>query len=357
MKLTWLVLILVILIGAINPSQAQEGIFSDATVAVIPPAMTSPFHVALVDGAIAVGDDFGWEVISRAPRRETDFEGQVTIVEQIVQQEVDAISINPINSAAIITAVMVANDADIPIFMHNTITPIAEGTVVEYIGYDQWGGAAKLAAYVCGLLAAQDDVAEAAATGTVFILTGIPGFHTNRRTGGFRWGLATTCPNVEVVGEQTAEWERGKGLQAATTALQQHPDINVFFGNSDEMAIGACLAASLHGLVINQDMFCVGIDGNPVTLDLIREGEMTATLGVYPERMGGLVLEQMNHYLLGEDIPEFLLTPSIIVDHNNLDAYISGDTWTEPVIGLPETDNALPTIPYDETEEREQRPD
>ena len=82
-----------------------------------------------------------------------------------------------------------------------------------------------------------------------------------------------------------------------------------------------------------------------MTLDLIRTGEMTATLGVYPERMGEVVLQQINRYLLGQKIPEILLTPSVVVDSHNLAAYINGDTWEEPVPGLPETDNGLPTLP------------
>lgn len=347
-KWVFLALLLAAMLCASAQAQDEDEVYAGATVAIVPPAMVSPFHVAIVDSANAVGEAFGWEVISRAPERETDFEGQITVVEQIVQQGVDAISVNPINSDAIIFAVAVANDAGIPVFMHNTITPIAEGEVVEYIGYDQWGGAANLAAYVCALLAEKDGVDVADAAGKVYILTGIPGFHTNRRTGGFMHGLETVCPNVEVVGSQTAEWEREKALQVATIALQQNPDIDLFYGNSDEMAIGACLAASQLGYTINEDIFCVGIDGNAVTLDLIQDGEMTATLGVYPERMGGVVLEQMNKYLLGEGIPEILLTPSVVVDIHNLDAYIAGDIWVEPVPGLPETDNGRPTLPEEE---------
>lgn len=344
-KLTALILILGCACRA--STRAQDDIYAGATVAIVPPAMVSPFHVAIVDGAVAAGTAFGWDVISRAPERETDFEGHITIIEQIVQQGVDAISINPINSDAIVSAVLAANDMDIPVFMHNTITPIPYGDVVEYIGYDQWGGAAHLAAYSCGLLAAKAGVEIADATGKVFIVEGIPGFHTNRRTGGFEYGLKNTCPGVEIIGSQTAEWEREKGLQVATTALQQYPDIDIFYGNSDEMAIGACLAASLLGYAVNEDIFCVGIDGNAVTLDLIREGAMTATLGVYPERMGEVVIRQMNKYLLGEEIPPILLTPSVVLDIDNLDAYIEGTTWIDPVSGPPETDNGLPTIPDD----------
>jgi ABC-type sugar transport system substrate-binding protein len=315
-------------------------------VAVIPPALVSPFHVALVDGAVAQATEYDWDIITQAPERETDFEAQVAIVEQAVQRGVDVISVNPVNADAMIVGVRVANEAGVPILMHNLITPVAEGDVVEYIGYDQWGGAADLARYVCSVLAERDHVDVAEVTGQVFILTGIPGSsHANRRTGGFKYGLETTCPRVKVVGNQTAEWEREKALQIATTALQQHPEIDVFYGNSDEMAIGAALAAEQLGLEIGKDIFSVGIDGNDVTLDLIREGTVTATLGVYPRLMGMVTVQQMHKLLNGEDIPQILLTPTEVVDIHNLDAYISGDTWTTPVEGVPEIDNGLPTFP------------
>ncbi|MBZ0321008.1 MAG: sugar ABC transporter substrate-binding protein [Anaerolineae bacterium] len=332
--------ITVITLVAIRVIRAQR---VEHTVAVIPPALVSPFHVTLLEGVHTRADEYHWNVITQSPERETDIEGQVAIVEQLVQQGVDAISINPINANAMIAGVTTANQMGVPVFMHNLITPIAEGQVVEYIGYDQWSGAANLAAYVCQRLADQQSVEISAAKGKVFILTGIPGFHTNRRTGGFKYGLAQHCPLVEVVGEQTAEWEREKALQVAMAALQQHPDIDVFFGNSDEMAIGAALAAQQNGLVINEDIFSVGIDGNDVTLNLIREGTLTATLGVYPNRMGQVIIEQINKLFNGEKLPYILLTPSTVVTRENLDAYIAGETWVAPVEGSPEFDNNRPT--------------
>jgi ABC-type sugar transport system substrate-binding protein len=344
--------ILLLLMAAACTSKDEQGssvsgVYEDAQIAVIFPALVSPFHVAVQEGAIQQADDYGWQLISQSPQRETDFEAQVAIVEQVVQRGVDVISVNPISSDAMITGVLAANDANIPILMHNTITPVSDGSVVEYIGYDQWGGAANLAAYVCELLGNKAGVPSTDVEGQVYILAGIPGFHTNRRTGGFIYGLQKNCPRVEVVGQQTAEWEREKSLQIATIALQQNPEIDVFFGNSDEMAIGACLAADQLGLSINHDIFCVGIDGNDVTLDLIAEGEMTATLGVYPKRMGEVVVEQMNKLLNGEEIPPVLLTPSVVVDSDNLQAYISGETWIDPVIGTPEIDNGEPTVPQE----------
>ena len=51
---------------------------------------------------------------------------------------------------AMIVGVKAANDKHVPFFFHNFITPISNGDVTAYIGYDQWGGAANLAAYTCG---------------------------------------------------------------------------------------------------------------------------------------------------------------------------------------------------------------
>jgi ABC-type sugar transport system substrate-binding protein len=323
-----------------NPGTGTAGdVGASVRVAIVPPGFTSPFHVAIREGAITEASKRGWEIDVVAAEREGDFAGQVAVVEQEVRKGVDAIAINPIDAKAIVTAVRAANRAGIPVLMHNLITPVDGGEVIEYIGYDQWSGAAKLARYTCDLLDGEGDV---------FILTGIPGFHANRRTQGYEWGLSQWCPGVKVVGKQTAGWEREKAVNVATMALQQRPEIDLFYGNSDEMGIGACIAAEKMGRKVNEDIWCVSIDGNDVTLDLIEEGKATATLGVYPHLMGGVVIQQMEKVLSGEKVPYILETPSIVVDATNVDGYRSGATWTEPEEGLPELDNGLPSGEYAE---------
>ena len=263
-------------------------------VAVIPPGFTSPFHVAIRTSTTEAGAQLGWQVDVVAPEQEDDFAGQATVMEQEIEKQVQAISVNPIDSNAITAPVKRANQAKVPVFMHNQITPIEKGEVAEYIGYDQWNGAAALGKYACTLLQGH---------GEVFILTGLPGFHSRRRTEGFKAALAQYCPAVQVVGEQNAQWEREAAINIATVALQQHPDIKLFYGNSDEMDIGACIAAKKLGRKINKDLFCLGIDGNPVTLEAIKKGDITATLGTYPAKMGETLIAQMNKYLHHEQIP------------------------------------------------------
>lgn len=325
--------------AAPNTAQAQE-----RYVGFVPPALTSPFHVAMVDGATARAKELGWRLDVQAPASEGDFQAFVTTVQQLLEKGVQAISINPIGTDSAVTAVKAANAKNVPILAHNFITPFSEGTVVQYIGYDQWGGAEKLALHTCELIAKKYNSTASETKGKVFILLGIESIFSRRRTGGFKAGLAKGCPNVQIVGEQTAEWLRTKGSEVATIALQKDPDIDVFYGNSDEMAIGAALAAERLGLKINEDFFAVGIDGNQPTLDLLKEGKFSATLGVDPYRMGVTVIDTMVKVLNGEQVPEILLTPSVVVTPENLADYLEGKLWTEPVAGKPELDNDKPTI-------------
>jgi ribose transport system substrate-binding protein len=346
MRKVALFVILVLLVAlTIAPTAAQE---ETHYVGFVPPALTSPFHVAMVQGATDRAEELGWTLEVQAPASEGDFQAFVTTVQQLLELGVEAISINPIGTDSAITAVNAANEKGTPILAHNFITPFSEGEVASYIGYDQWGGAEKLAAYICELIANKYGSTPAETEGQVFILLGIDSIFSHRRTQGFEAGLTKTCPNVEIVGEQGAEWLRTTGQQVAGTALQQYPDIDVFYGNSDEMAIGAGLAAQEAGLVINEDFFAVGIDGNPPTLDLLGQGQFSATLGVDPYRMGVTVIDTMVKIFAGEEVPQIILTPSVVVTPDNLEAYLAGDLWTEPVAGAPEEDNGLPTIPEED---------
>jgi ribose transport system substrate-binding protein len=332
-------MIIVLLAGCSGSGTPAAGASTDnIRVAIVPPGFGSPFHIAIKDGATSEAQKLGWQVDVVAAEQEGDFSGQVAVVEQELQKGVAAIAINPIDAKAIVTAVKKANKNNTPVFMENTITPVDQGTVLEYIGYDQWAGAAKLAIYTCNLF--QTNHIE---NGKVYILMGILGFHANRRTQGYEWGLQKYCPRVKVIGQQTAEWDRTEAVDVATAALQQNPGINLFYGNSDEMGIGACIAAKKMGRTVNKDIWCISIDGNPVTLDLIEKGDITATLGVYPTLMGATIIDQMAKALKGEAVPYILETPSIVVDQTNLAEYRSGSAWTAPIKGSPEFDNGKPT--------------
>src|SRR6187551_1772318 len=114
--------------------------------------------LAIIAGAVpamaqAEAKAIGWTLDVQAPASEGDFQAFVTTVQQLLEKGVDGLSINPIGTDSAVTAVKAANEKGVPILAHNFITPFSEGEVASYIGYDQWGGAEKLAAHTCELLA------------------------------------------------------------------------------------------------------------------------------------------------------------------------------------------------------------
>jgi len=260
-----------------KPTEAPKA--AEPYVGFVPPALTSPFHVAMVDGATARSKELGYKLDVQAPASEGDFQAFVTTVQQLLEKGVQVMSINPIGTDSAVTAVKAANEKGVPILAHNFITPFSEGKVESYIGYDQWGGAEKLAKTTCELIAKKYNTTSEMTKGKVFILLGIDSIFSHRRTGGFKAGLEKYCPNVVVVGEQTAEWLRTKGSEVATIAWQKDPDIDVFYGNSDEMAIGAALAGEQLGKTINKDFFAVGIDGNQPDPGPARTGQVQRHAG------------------------------------------------------------------------------
>jgi ABC-type sugar transport system substrate-binding protein len=291
-------------------------------VAILPPGTTSPFHSEIAKGAQEKGEAMGFRVEVQAPERETDFNGQVRLMRSFIAKKVQAISVNAIDEKEISVAIKEASEAKIPVFVHNSLTPIPNTNVAEYIGYNQRNGGRACGEYAARLLKGH---------GHVFILNGIPGFHQIERTGGFLDAIKK-YPGITIAGEKSADWERDKAIDLAMQALKDHPEIDLFFGNSDEMAIGAAIAARNMG----KKVYTIGIDGNPITLDKIAEGFVTATLGVYPDKIGEQIIFQMDKYFKNQKIPLFLETPAVVVDKSNLEDYKAGKLWTGPKLGKAE---------------------
>ena len=148
----------------------------------------------MVDGANAKSEELGWTLDVQAPASEGDFQAFVTTVQQLLEKGVQAITINPIGTDSAVTAVKAANEKGMPILAHNFITPFSEGDVDSYIGYDQWGGAEKLAQTTCELIAKKYGTTADETKGKVYILLGIDSIFSHRRTGGFKAGLDEVLP-------------------------------------------------------------------------------------------------------------------------------------------------------------------
>jgi ABC-type sugar transport system substrate-binding protein len=285
---------------------------SEMSVVIISPALTSVFHQELVKGAEEAAKQRGWQYSHLEPDRETNSADQVAKVQDSIQRGVKAISICSVNDEALVQAVRKANDAGVPIFVHNSISPVPGGKVEAYIGYDELEGGRKCGQKAVELLKAKYG---GVAKGKVAILDGTAGVHTDQRAGGFKEALKGT--QIQVVAETSAHWLRKEGADNTTDFLQKYPDLDLVFGCSDAMAQGAAQAAKQAG----KPLITIGLDGNPDALADIKAGNLTATLVVYPREMGEKVVQVIEKFKKGEKVGPVVKTDTIVVDRSNVDQF------------------------------------
>lgn len=301
--------------GGQSAAPGAGGSASGPVIAVISPAKTSQFHVQLAQGAADEAKAKGLPpIIDQSPSRESDYTGQVHIVEDVIERRPAAISVCGINPEALSNIVKKCNDAGIPIFIHNQISPVpGGGKVVSYIGYDEHEGGV-----MCGQEAAQLLKQKYGAyKGQVAILDGEPGDHTNLRAGGFKEAVAK-YPNIHIVAEQNGHWLREDGANITRDWLQGNPGLDLVFGCSDAMAQGAAQTGKDTG----HSLLTVGIDGNPDALQEVKQGLYTASLATQPGLIGKTVIDTILDYLNHKPVPQVTKTPCVIVTQANAGQFV-----------------------------------
>lgn len=278
-------------------------------VAFVPPGMVSPFYAGVITGAKPTAEKLGYKFVVVAPERESDFAGQAKIVEDMVERKVQGIAMCAINIEAVGAAVKKANAAKIPVVVFNSLIDLPSGDAFAYVGYDQRAGGAKVADYVNKVKNGKAKVA---------IIEGLPSTFTTDRKGGFVDEIKK-YPGIQVVASQPGDWEREKSMNVAQNILQAHPDVDVFYGLSDEMALGAaqaCKAAGKKGVTI------IGIDGNPNAIEAVAKGDITATLGVNPDVIGAKAIETLDKAIKGQSSPKKVVTDTVIIDKANYTQFV-----------------------------------
>lgn len=217
---------------------------------------------------------------------------QTNDVEDLLQQGVDALLINPADSSAISTAVQSANSLGIPVV---TLDRSAEnGKVETLVASDNVKGGQMAADFIVEQLGKGAKVAE---------LEGVPGASATRERGsGFH---KTADDKLNVIAKQTADFDRTKGLNVMENLLQGNPDIQAVFAHNDEMALGAIEAIRSSG----KEILVVGFDGNEDAVKAVQAGDMSATIAQQPELIGKLAVQAARDILNGKKVEKTIPAP------------------------------------------------
>lgn len=270
------------------------------------PGAGNPFWAAVEQGAKDKGAELGVEVIVVAPPAESDVQAQITQIEDLIAQGVEGIALAPTDPNALAPVVDAARAAGIPVAFVDT-RGINEG--VTFIGTDNEAGAALAADFMCKNLPQGSEVA---------ILQGLVSQSTGQaRAEGSKQGLEA-C-GLKVVAEQTAEWDRAKGLAVTENILAGNPNIKGIFASNDNMALGAVEALKNAAKLL--DVMVVGFDANPDAAASIIAGEMTASVAQDPGNMGALGIQALVDLKAGKTLEPWIDTGTVLVTKENAAEY------------------------------------
>jgi ribose transport system substrate-binding protein len=267
------------------------------TVALVLKTLNHPFFVDMRRGAQEAADRLGVTLQVQAAEREIDVDKQMQIVENLLQTGIDVLAITPSGSREIVSALVKASQANVPIVIVDTRldagTAAAAGVQPRtFIGSDNYEG---------GKLAGEYIVKSSGGKARVGILEGIPGHETgDSRLRGFRDAIASS-PGITVAASQPANWERDQGFNVFQNMLQAHADIDTVFAASDLMALGAIEAIAAAGRT--EKIRVVGFDALDDAKKAIEAGTMAATVAQFPYEMGKAAVESAVKILAGEKLP------------------------------------------------------
>ncbi|MFS3929389.1 ribose ABC transporter substrate-binding protein RbsB [Priestia flexa] len=290
----------VLLLGACSlepPTWAkpsQSGDIKDMKIGLSVSTLNNPFFVSLKNGVVKEAKKQGIEVI--VVDAQNDSAKQINDVEDLLQQGVNALLINPTDSSAISTAVQSANGIGVPVV---TLDRSSEkGKVEALVASDNVKGGQMAAEYVVKTLGKNAKVAE---------LEGVPGASATRERGSGFHNIADE--QLDVVAKQSADFDRTKGLTVMENVLQGNPDIQAVFAHNDEMALGAIEAITSSG----KDIAVIGFDGNEDALKAVESGALTATVAQQPELIGELAVKAAKDVLQGKKVEEKISAPLKLV--------------------------------------------
>ncbi|WP_320122998.1 ABC transporter substrate-binding protein [uncultured Sphaerochaeta sp.] len=277
--------------------------------------LSSTWRTVESDNMKAEADKRGYKIaITNA---EGDQEKQISNVESLLAQGCNVMVIVAIDADGIQPALDACREKNVPVIMKargsngtagvDFVTQIMSDFVFEGETAGKWIDAAVTAKGLSSV-----NIAE--------IQGIIGGSDVRDRSQGFH-NVIDKSSKYKLVSQQSANWSRSEAQELAQNIIQAtNGQIDAIYCHNDEMALGVSTALQAAGLVINEDVFLVGVDGMLEAFDAIKSGKLSATVTCSP-KYADTVFDAIEDGIDGMDIPPAIAVSDKLVDSTNVDEY------------------------------------
>jgi inositol transport system substrate-binding protein len=284
--------------------------------------LSNEFIVMLNQAMSEQAKQLGVELIVNDAQRSA--EKQVQQVESFIAQRVDAIILNPCEVEASSPAVEKALAAGIPVVNVNSETRAAPTAFVGSRDEDSGRIAMEFIA---------QRINSRGGRGGVLMMNGFMGQAAQIKRAQGAQEVLGRQPGLKLLAEQTAEWDRAKGMALMENWIQAYGDrIDAVFAQNDEMAMGALLALEQNNAQNNAQnhaqaargnkVVLVGVDAIADALQAVRDGRMDATVFQDAKGQGSTAVETAVKIVRKQPYEKQVFIPFQLVTKENIAQYL-----------------------------------
>lgn len=236
---------------------------------------SNPFYIEILDGmksALRDGDELIVMDAAFDPAK------QITDIEDMIQQGVSVMLIDPVDSKGIQASLNACEAANIPVIAYNS--PVEDSSkVVSTVASDN---------FMAGQLIGEELAKELNGTGKVVMLTYNVAQVCLDRANGFKDAISK-YPDIQIVAEQEIQPGVDTALPVMENMLQSYPDLTGVFALNDPSAIGC--AAAVEAAKLLDKIKIVGVDGSEDGKKAILEGKLLASAAQHPIDIGAISIQ------------------------------------------------------------------
>lgn len=283
----------------------------DYKIAVLLPGPTGYF-VATKEGVDAAAAEYG--VTIEYADAQWDASKQLSQAEDFMVKGVDLIALCCVDSGSGEKIVKSAQESNIPVL-----------AFTNAIGSEETGEYAGLVSYV-----GQNEVNTGAVTGEIaknllgeaggkaILIEGVPGTtpQINRKKG---LEQALKGSNIEIIYNQTSNWEKEQALKIVEDLIQKKMEFNVVICQDDNSATGAGQALKEAGM--KEEVKVIGLGGSKDGLQAVKDGVIDGTTYMSAVEEGHLAIETSVKYLNGEKVEPVTEIRQVEVNKDNVDTF------------------------------------
>jgi len=267
--------------------------------------LSNPFFAILEQTMREEVEKNGGRLITVDP--DMDSQEQISQIEELIAQKIDALFLNPVDSETIRPALASLNKANIPVINFDSEVRDIE-LVAAYVGSDNYN-----AGYVCGV----DMVKRLPNGGPIAVLDSPARLSSRNRIDGFN--EAIEGHGFTIVFLRDARGDLATAQRHIEEMLKSYPEVTAIMGVNDPTALGAlaaCRSADHTGILI------YGVDGSPrAKAEIAKRGQFAGTGAQSPisiaKESAAVAYKILNKQPYEKRIPVI----TFIINQDNIDEY------------------------------------